>query len=74
MGRCSLHSTKIKYWTIGKNINFFDTPREDSAVFLKENYYEMEFTASLEASAQALTADRDHIRKQKLGPILSQSY
>ena len=56
---------------VENNQVFIDTCREDSAIFLKDNYIDLDFTATPRSSAHARYADGDHIRLMNLGPIAS---
>ena len=47
-----------------------DLPEEDSAVSMKDCYFELEKNCSLETGPYALQADGKHITLVNLGPIV----
>ena len=48
---------------------FFDITREDSAISLKDSYFELDFNVTHRAGAHVQHADDDHIRLLNLGTI-----
>ena len=48
---------------------FIDIPRKDSAISLKDNYLEIDFSVTHRVGAHARYVDKDHIRLVNLEPI-----
>ena len=49
---------------------FFDIPREDKAISIKDSYLELDFNVTHRAGAHAQYTDYDHIILVILGPIV----
>ena len=63
-----IYSTFVKSRKWRKFSPFFDVPREDSAISLKDSYLELDFNVTQRAAAHALYADGDLIGLEKLSP------
>ena len=53
----------------GENSHFFDIPREDTAISLKDSFAHLDFDVTHRAGGLARYADADRFRKVYLGPI-----